>query len=154
MNPAAVILAIALSACLVDCPAQAATPATVCAPHRDVIRDAADVSGVPFALLMALVFAESTCRADAVNKRTGAIGLGQLLLTGAGAGYTANELRDPWLNALLSARYLAKWRKRCGSWRGAVAIYHGRGLCSAKSRHADRVIRIWKQIERMEEPRS
>lgn len=134
-----------------------ASPATdaikACAPYRTEIADAAELAGVPVALLTALVFAESTCRADAVNKRTGAIGLTQLLSTGAGAGYTREELLDPFTNATVGAKHLKYWRRRCGDWRGAVEIFGARKNCKVRSEQGAKIVALWKAI-RLQEVKS
>jgi soluble lytic murein transglycosylase-like protein len=125
----------------------------VCRPLAEPIRLAATEHRVPVLLLTALVFAESSCDASAVNAK-GATGLGQILTTGAGEGYTQVELMDPWLNLQIASKHLAKWKHRCGTWLGAVTVYHGNARCSAKSGYARGVIRIWKRLERMAAPRA
>jgi soluble lytic murein transglycosylase-like protein len=149
------IAACALWMC-VDCNAEASPSTDViktCAPYRDLIADAAEVEKVPFALLTALVFAESSCVASKVNRK-GACGLGQVLLTGAGEGYTRDELLDPWTNLQVASAHLAKWKRRCGSWRGAVSIYNGSGRCSARTEFSAKVMYIWKGIVDFETRRS
>jgi hypothetical protein len=118
-----------------------------CRPLAEPIHLAATEHRVPVLLLTALVFAESSCDPTKVNPVSGAIGAGQLLITGAGAGYTKVELLDPWRNTMIAAAHLATWKKRCGSWRGAVRIYNGLGKCHGRSRFADKVIRMWKHLE-------
>lgn len=147
---------VAIIACSIESPSHA-SPATdaikACAPFRDLIADAAEVASVPAALLTALVFAESSCDASKVNRK-GACGLGQVLLTGAGEGYTQAELLDPWINLQLASAHLAKWRKRCGAWRGAVEVYGGRANCKVRSNQGAKIVRLWMAIQRMEAMRS
>jgi soluble lytic murein transglycosylase-like protein len=83
-------------------------------------------------LLAKTVAAESHCRLNAVNKRSGAIGLGQILHSGSAnrGRYTVEQLRDPDLNLYLTARHLA-WCLRLCKHRAAaaVAVYNGRSVC-------------------------
>lgn len=132
----------------------ASSIAKSCAPVRDVIDYTAKISGVPTGLLTALFFAESTCNPDAINERTGARGLGQVALIGAGSGYTSSDLTDKWINASIAAAHLAMWARRCKSWLGAVEIYNGRGSCKARSEFGAKVVRYWKMLEREMEKRS
>jgi hypothetical protein len=55
---------------------------------------------IPPVLLARAVAAESHCNADAVNKLSGAVGLGQILPSGSAnrGNFTSEELRDPDLN--------------------------------------------------------
>jgi hypothetical protein len=123
-----------------------------CRPLAEPIHLAATEHRVPVLLLTALVFAESSCDPTKVNPVSGAIGAGQLLVTGAGAGYTKAQLENPWLNITLSARHLAKWKHRCGTWRGAARVYNGLGKCRGPGKFADKVIAMWKRLERESEP--
>ncbi len=153
------LLAIALASLwlCVDCTRAEGSPATdaikACAPFREMIQDAAEAASVPVALLTALVFAESSCDATKVNRK-GACGLGQVLLTGAGEGYTQAELLDPWTNLRLASSHLSKWKRRCGSWRGAVEVYGGRANCQIRSKQGAKIVEMWKSIQRMEKVRS
>lgn len=149
MRVASIVIASALWMCI-DCNADAHEATTACRPHAEAIQLAATEQRVPVLLLTALVFSESSCDATKVNRISGAIGLGQLLVTGAGAGYSPGELRGPWLNAWLSAAHLAKWRHRCGSWRGAVEVYGGRQTCKTRSSQGAKIVRLWKALERIE----
>lgn len=82
---------------------------------------------LPVFVLVAMVATESRWDADAVNEKTGAIGLGQLLvfdedgnitplgkeiLAGGWDAYR-EQLRDPKINAFLSARWLRKKMDQC-----------------------------------------
>jgi hypothetical protein len=122
-----------------------------CRPLAEPIHLAATEHRVPVLLLTALVFAESSCDPTKVNPVSGAIGAGQLLITGAGAGYAKVELLDPWRNTMIAAAYLTTWKKRCGSWRGAVAIFNGSGKCSSRTRFSAKVIREWQKMEKESE---
>jgi hypothetical protein len=154
MRSLAIIIAASLWLCL-DCNrANAASVRETCA-HLDGYVAKASAYGPPMALLTAVLFAESTCRVDAINKRTGARGPGQILPNGSAAlDFSVAEITDPWLNVLLTSGHLMKCKRLCGTWRGAVRVYHGHARCSGKSGHADKVIRIWKTLERMETVRS
>lgn len=138
-----------------SCEARAASVAEVCAPHAGLIADAAESAGVPRALLVALIFCESSCRVDAVHTTTGAVGLGQILPGGSAAkDHTPGELADPWRNVLLAAQHLAHWRQRCGTWRGAVEVYNGRKNCRVRSRQGAKVVRVWMRMKREMELKS
>jgi hypothetical protein len=146
-------LAIAASLWMcVDCNANAADILAKCRPLAEPIHLAATEHRVPVLLLTALVFAESSCDPTKVNPVSGAIGASQLLITGAGAGYTKVELLDPWRNTMIAAAYLATWKRKCGSWRGAVRVYNGLGKCRGPGKFADKVIAMWKRLERQSEP--
>ena len=156
MRTLAIIAACAAWMC-VDCAAEA-SPATdaikACAPFRDLIADVSEVVGVPSALLTALSFKESSCNPNAENGISGAIGIVQLLPGGAGDGYSREQLKDPVVSLTVGARYLAKWHRRCGTWRGAIEIYNGRQTCKIRSSFGQKVTRIWRSIEKMESPRT
>lgn len=136
----------------VDCTRAHAAP---CDAHRDAIYLAAREHRVPVLLLHALAFAESSCRADNVNDRTQATGLLQLIPgKSAAPTYTQAQLRNPWLNAYLGAAHLRRWHNRCGTWRGALEVYNGRRNCRVRSSQGEKVIKLWNELERREEPRS
>ena len=86
------------------------------------------VHGVALAVL---VQAESGCRVNAVNRRTGAAGLTQILPTGnANPGHLdASELLDVETNINLGARHLARCMTLCGSLVGGLTVYHGKKRC-------------------------
>ena len=88
---------------------------------RSAAARAARAEGVPVDLFLALVFAESSFRAEA-RSRVGAIGLTQLMPA------TARELgvdpHDPVQNLRGGARYLRRQFERFGSWRLALAAYN------------------------------
>ena len=139
---------------MVDCPAQAQIP-KACDKLSVEISDAAAGWRVPRLLLTAVAFSESTCDPSAVNETSDAIGAFQILPGGSAAqGHSAEALADPWLNTWLAAAHLAKWKKRCGTWLGAVTIFHGNERCRARSGYAASVIRLWKTWEKQEEARS
>lgn len=132
---------LAILTCSVECPA-GASPCPRLSYYAEL---AGKATGTPTGLLEALWFAESTCNPNATNRRTGARGQGQILPGGSAArGFPDEALWDVSLNAILSAEHLKRWRRRCGSWRGAVTVYHGNGRCSARSRWADLVIENWR----------
>lgn len=84
-------------------------------------------------VLVAMARVESTCDPTAVNRRTGAVGLMQIM-PGASADVDhigdANELMDPATNIELGARHLRRWWTACGSLAGGLAVFHGRQKCS------------------------
>ena len=119
--------------------------ASACPKYAAQIEMAAKAHGVPAGLLSSLCQHESSCRPWVRNKRTGAVGLCQILPGGSAAqGFPAEELWDVNLNLVLASEHLAKWRRRCGSWRGAVRIFGGRKTCKTPSEFSDRVIEHWR----------
>jgi hypothetical protein len=85
-------------------------------------------------LLVLVVAAESHCNANAVNKRSGAVGLGQILPAGSAnrGNYTPAQLRDPDLNLYLTARHIAWCLVLCGERKlHAIAVYNGSERCRA-----------------------
>jgi len=85
-------------------------------------------------LLVLVVAAESHCNPDAVNKRSGAVGLGQILPAGSAnrGNYSPAKLRDPDLNLYLTARHLAWCLVLCGDRPlHAVAVFNGSKKCRA-----------------------
>jgi soluble lytic murein transglycosylase-like protein len=149
----AIIAACAAWMC-VDCNAHAGEILAKCRSIAEPIVIIAVEEHVPVLLLTALLFSESSCDPNKINSISGAVGAGQVLPSGAGAGYTTKQLRDPWLNIILSAQHLSKWHRRCHSWLGAVTVYHGNERCSAKSSYAKGIIRMWKKLEHESEPRT
>lgn len=77
--------------------------------------------GLEPALLMAVIWTESTYCQEAVSK-SGAIGLGQLM-PGTAAGMGVNP-RDPVHNIYGSARYLRQQYDSFGDWSLALAAYN------------------------------
>ena len=153
MKPALIGFALIL-ACSARC-AEAGEITSTCRTLAEPIHLAATEHLVPVLLLTALAFAESSCNPNAVHRRTGAVGLFQILPAGsASLGYTAEELKEPNLNSCLAATYLATWHRRCGSWRGAVEVYGGRQHCKVRSKQGAKIIAIWQRLEREETPRS
>jgi len=85
---------------------------------------------VPSQIVDGRIFAESSCKANVVHHRTGAVGLGQILPGGsASLGYNARKLRRPSLNIALTAAHLRRTFDLCGDWRGAVRVYTGYRTC-------------------------
>lgn len=81
-------------------------------------------------VLVALFARESACDPKAVNSRTGAIGLGQILPDGSAArGLTVGQLKNVETNITTTARHIAKCLLLCGSMVRALAVYHGRQYC-------------------------
>lgn len=97
---------------------------------------AAAETGVPAALLAAIGFAESGHRwwipGDKDIVVVGAwcsMGLLQLQwCSGVGYGYTADQLADPELNALVGARHIAARYAQSGDWYAAIAAWSTRPL--------------------------
>lgn len=119
--------------------------ANACPKYAAQIEMAAKAHGVPAGLLSSLCQHESSCRPWVRNKRTGAIGLCQILPGGSAAhGFPAEALWHIDLNIVLASAHLKKWRRRCGYWAGAVRVYHGNGKCSHSSEWSDRVIEHWR----------
>ena len=90
-------------------------------PLAQLAAEIAEIEGIPPALFIALVEAESSFDADAVSVK-GAMGLTQLMPA------TAEELgvdpEDPLDNLSGGARYLAAQYRRFGSWDLALAAYN------------------------------
>jgi hypothetical protein len=83
-------------------------------------------------LLVLVVAAESNCNAGAVNKRSGAVGLGQILPEGSAnrGNHSPAQLRDPDLNLYLTARHIAWCLVLCGERPlHAVAVFNGSKQC-------------------------
>lgn len=84
-------------------------------------------------VLVALVDRESSWKPRAVNETTGAVGLGQILaspeILAGGFAQFADQLADPAVNLFLTARWLARWRDKCGGNIGrALDAYNGQGI--------------------------
>jgi soluble lytic murein transglycosylase-like protein len=169
VTPAALLrlIALALAGLFFAVPARASTTADaldlLCGPgHRDLAPHV-DASARRHLLhpvvLVSVIAAESTCQADAVNARTGAIGLGQIM-PGRSADRPGSNLRDPATNLNLTARHLAGLMVLCGSLGGAVHVYHGHKRCRGweRDRHAVKVVawvdRFWTEMRRRKEPRT
>jgi hypothetical protein len=116
------------------------------APH---VQEAARTHLLHPVTLVATISNESHCDAAAVNPRSGAMGLGQIM-PGLSADQPGRYLLDPRDNLYLTARHLAKLLMLCGSLAGAVHVYHGYKRCSGWRRdwYAKRVAaderRFWK----------
>jgi hypothetical protein len=84
-------------------------------------------------LLVSVIGAENrNCRAHAVNSRTGAAGLMQILPLGSAnpRGLPLSMLLDPSVSIELGARHLAILIVMCGTIGGALHVYHGYSKCS------------------------
>jgi soluble lytic murein transglycosylase-like protein len=96
--------------------------------------------------LVAQVVAESQCRPGVVNARTGAVGLMQIMPLGSAnpRRLSAAALRNPATNIDLGAAHLARCLELCGSFGGAVAVYHGKSKCRGWQRDwfVQRVMRL------------
>jgi hypothetical protein len=98
---------------------------------------------------------ESGCDPTAVNPRTHAIGVMQILQAGSANPRHLSEaaLFDPATNINLGAAHLARCLVLCGAFGGAVAVYHGSARCShwRHDRHVARVLarlaRVWRALE-------
>ncbi len=89
--------------------------------YEEEFRAAAEATGVPLQILLAVAWAESAFRAGAVSP-AGALGLMQLMPgTAAGLGVDPG---DPAQNILGGARYLATQYETFGSWELAFAAYN------------------------------
>lgn len=100
------------------------------------IKYAAKLTGVPGLLLAALIRQESAFDARAVNKSSGAMGLGQFMPDTAREWFGADwqsAVYDPDRAIVACARYLAWLYRRHGTWRFSVAAYNwGTGNVSKK----------------------
>lgn len=90
--------------------------------YDDLIREAADRHGVPFALVKAVVAVESGFRPD-VTSRAGAVGLMQLM-PGTAKDLGVVDRTDPRENVLGGTRYLAFLLKHFGDEELAIAAYN------------------------------
>lgn len=107
--------------------------------------------------LVVVIACESQCDSEAVNGRTMASGLGQII-PGLSADMTGRDLFDPGDSLYLTARHLSRWLTKCGSLGGAVHVYHGHKKCSGWKRdwYARRVLAreawIWREMRKRKEP--
>jgi len=90
---------------------------------------AAQAYSLPLGLLLAIAFVESSFNPMAlgdynVQGQPQAFGLFQLHIFGAGAGYSSEELLDPYTNAAVAARYLAWLRDIFEDEEEALAAYN------------------------------
>lgn len=122
------------------------TPQPTVAPHFETlgdvrldygalgafIREASQQTGLPEALIDAVIRTESGYRPRAVS-RTGAVGLMQLM-PGTARALGVSDAFDPRQNILGGARYLRRMYDRFGSLELAVAAYNAGP--AAVSRHA------------------
>jgi hypothetical protein len=132
----------------------------LCGPRGDaiagIVRAEARRNLLHPVLLASVIAAESRCRPDAVGAK-GEIGLGQLLPTGAGAGYTRAQLRDPETNVKLTAAHLARCLLLCGDFvAGGLSVYRGVKRCK-DSKGSRRVLGMVdeakRQIQRLQKAR-
>lgn len=81
--------------------------------------------------LVANMAAESQCNPKAVNRRTGAVGLLQILPKGSAnpTHLSIEALKDPAINLDLGARHLASLFVLCGALGPATHVYHGHARC-------------------------
>ena len=114
------------------------------APH---IESAAAREAIDPMALVVLVSAESSCHARAVNSRTGAVGLLQILPDGSANPdhLTTAQLLDQRTNVDLGAAHLARLLELCGGLGGALAVYHGRSHCREDG-HAKKLLKRIKQL--------
>ena len=84
------------------------------------------------AVLGDLVGSESTCRPGAINRRSGAVGLGQIIPgKSAAPRLTLTDLLDARVNLEATARHLARCLLLCKALAAAVAVYDGSERCRA-----------------------
>jgi hypothetical protein len=103
-------------------------------PYADLINQAAAKFGIPAVAIAAIIKAESNFNPNAINRASGAVGLGQVMPSDA-PGYgrmfagrpTTQQLLDPATNIEWTARILASAWRATGSWEGAAARYFGIG---------------------------
>lgn len=99
------------------------------AQYAEAISEASRRTGVPEALIEAMIMAESTNRQDAVSPK-GAMGLMQIMPGTAEElatklGVTKEQvLTDPYWNIIAGATYLKEQYDRFGSWDLALAAYN------------------------------
>jgi len=106
---------------------------------------AADAFGVSPLLLASLVDDESRWHPEVAGR--GFIGLGQVGLSNYPKRHRP-DLRDPRINLHESARWLAAWRKRCGSDpRKYVGGYQGAGCAPSKA--TSKILARWTELELM-----
>ncbi len=90
--------------------------------YAAAIQDAESANGLPFGLLARLLWTESRYRADAVNPKSGALGIAQFMPA------TARELgidpMDPFQAIPAAGRYLANLYRLAGTWAGTLAAYN------------------------------
>lgn len=136
--------------------------AVLCGPGRAElaapIEDVAEKYRLDPVALAVLVAAESTCHADARNRKTGTLGLLQIKADGSANPdhLPTTRLMDPAQNLDLGAAYLSRLLTLCGSMGAALTLYHGGGKRSADGRvrcqtdnHARKLLRRirWLQHE-------
>lgn len=178
MTPTALLrlLLLAWALLFVAVPASASTTTDAieiaCGPGHaklaPAVEAAARDAGQPVVHLVALMREENPrCDPTRGNRRTGAVGLLQILPRGnANPGkLTTAQLKDPATNLLLGARHLRRMKRLCGGhlggavslYHGNAGAYHGRGKCSVDG-HARRVLatvaRVWRELEKRRGPRT
>ena len=103
-------------------------------------------------VLVAVARAESTCDPSAVNRRTGALGLLQIM-PGRSADpdhLERGELLDPETNARLGAAHLRRCLNLCGTLGGGLHVYNGGQRCKdwRKGTYARKVLGLIAQARR------
>ena len=88
-----------------------------------MIADAARRHGLDPELFRRQIMVESGGNANAVNRRSGATGLGQLM-PGTAAGLGVTDARDPQQNLNASATYMQQMLAKFGSYPQALAAYN------------------------------
>lgn len=110
-----------------------------------LVQEAAERYNLNADILAAMVFAESSCKRRATNKKTGAIGLAAILLGGAAPlWYNRAMLFRPRVNLDFGAQYLALMLGKCGDYAGAISRYAGFCRC-ASTRWSRRVLALAEQ---------
>lgn len=112
---------------------------------RSVIEEASAETGLPMALIDAVIRTESGYRPQALS-RAGAVGLMQLMPK------TARDLGvedpfDPRANVIGGARYLRKMIDRFGSLRLAVAAYNAGPKLVAKNRAVPNIVETRRYVD-------
>jgi len=129
-------------------------------PLASAIEDAAGHYQLDPVALVVLVAAESSCDPTAVNRRTHAIGLMQITLTGRANPEHLSEaqLMDPARNLDAGAKELARLLSICGVLSQALTLYHGGGKRGPDNRvrcqvdsHARKLLRRIRWIEQQYE---
>lgn len=119
-----------------------------------IVDRAAALHSIPAIWLVAQVAAESQCRPGVVNARTGAVGLMQIMPMGSAnpRRLSAAALRNPATSINLGAAHLARCLALCGSFGGAIHVYHGHKKCSGWKRDwfVQRVLRLMAKAQAAE----
>jgi hypothetical protein len=98
--------------------------------YTELVASLAEKYGIPNELAQRWVMKESGFDESAVNSRTGATGLTQIMpRTAADPGYgvaplAAEELMDPEANLEFGMQYLAAMKEKFGNWEDALRAYN------------------------------